>query len=346
MASEQGTCPIWAAQANRSYEDYHNIIHVNSTRAGGLYTIFKRDKAGAEGLSPIEKAKLTSWIIDQHLAGIDDPKIDCDIIANVTKRRSLSVAERAERLLKHLQSRSRFIGDKVRIRSGDQDDGMLAWSESYNMHEVFYLLDHLIKRGFVEEYTQTYADLLSGGSGFGSDEMSGLKPDDQLPPALAQSRQYAISPGGYAYLTSRAADTAKAFVAMWFHSSMEEAYEHGMRPAIKDAGYTPIRIDRKDHNNKIDDEIIAEIRRSRFLVADFTQGESGARGGVYYEAGFAHGLNIPVIFACRDDVIDKVHFDTRQYNHIVWDTPGALRDKLAKRISATIGDGPYKKSNS
>jgi nucleoside 2-deoxyribosyltransferase len=131
---------------------------------------------------------------------------------------------------------------------------------------------------------------------------------------------------------------------MWFDASMSKAYNKGIALGVEDAGYKPIRIDRKDHNNKIDDEIIAEIRRSRFLVADFTQGDAGTRGGVYYEAGFAHGLNIPVIFTCREDVIDKVHFDTRQYNHIKWKTPDELRSRLAQRISATIGDGPLRKT--
>ena len=65
-------------------------------------------------------------------------------------------------------------------------------------------------------------------------------------------------------------------------------------------------------------------------------------GGVYYEAGFAHGLDIPVIFCCRKDVLEKVHFDTRQYNHIVWEKPEELREKLANRIAAVIGDGPGK----
>lgn len=45
-------------------------------------------------------------------------------------------------------------------------------------------------------------------------------------------------------------------------------------------------IGSKEHSNKIDDEIIGEIRRSAFIVADFT----GHRGGVYFEAGFAMGL--------------------------------------------------------
>jgi len=49
------------------------------------------------------------------------------------------------------------------------------------------------------------------------------------------------------------------------------------------------------HNEKICDKIVSEIRKSRLLVADFTDN----RGGVYFEAGFAMGLSIPVIWMCR-----------------------------------------------
>ena len=72
---------------------------------------------------------------------------------------------------------------------------------------------------------------------------------------------------------------------------------------------------------------------------------TGARGGVYYEAGFAHGFGIEVIFTCREDALKHVHFDTRQYNHIVWETPKELRQRLAARISAVIGDGPRKENS-
>ena len=135
-------------------------------------------------------------------------------------------------------------------------------------------------------------------------------------------------------------NSSKAFIAMWFDPSMNEAWEQGIAPAVRDAGYEPVRIDRKEHVNKIDDEVVAEIRRARFVVADFTHGDTGARGGVYYEAGFAHGLEIPVIFCCRKDRFNEVHFDTQQYNHIVWENSEDLRDRLAKRIAAVLGDGP------
>ena len=139
-------------------------------------------------------------------------------------------------------------------------------------------------------------------------------------------------------------DSTKVFVAMWFDPSMDEVWNKGINPAITKARYEPIRIDQKEHTNKIDDEIIAEIRRARFVVADFTHGEGGARGGVYYEAGFAHGLGIDVIFTCREDQIDDLHFDTRQFNHITWNTPEELKKKLTQRISAVFGDGPQKNS--
>jgi hypothetical protein len=68
---------------------------------------------------------------------------------------------------------------------------------------------------------------------------------------------------------------------MWFNPSTEDTYAQGIAPGIEDAGYKPLRIDNKEHSNKIDDEIIAEIRRSRFLVADFTCEKGKVRGGVY-----------------------------------------------------------------
>ena len=133
-------------------------------------------------------------------------------------------------------------------------------------------------------------------------------------------------------LQQTAVDSKRVFVAMWFDKSMDECYEEGIKPAIIEAGYEPIRIDGKDFNGKICDEIIAEINRSKFVVADFC----GQRGGVYFEAGYAMGQGKPVIFTASEDELVKAHFDTRQYNHIGYDSPEGLRKKLYNRICATI----------
>lgn len=135
----------------------------------------------------------------------------------------------------------------------------------------------------------------------------------------------------------------QAFVAMWFHEDMQEIFDNGIRPAVKHDDATEcIRIDYVEHNDKICDKIIAEIRRSKYVVADFT----GNRGGVYYEAGFALGLGLPVIYIGKHDwFFDEegkpredrdLHFDTRQYNHIFYKTPKDLKAKLTARIRATI----------
>ena len=126
----------------------------------------------------------------------------------------------------------------------------------------------------------------------------------------------------------------RAFVAMWFDESMNDYYKNGIKKAIEDAGYVPVRIDLQDFNEKICDEIIAEIKRSKFLIADF----SDLRSGVFFEAGFAKGLGREVIFTVREADIEKLklHFDTRQYKHIVYDSPEDLHKKLYNRICATI----------
>lgn len=124
----------------------------------------------------------------------------------------------------------------------------------------------------------------------------------------------------------------QAFVAMSFDPSLDEAWSNGIKPALKECGYDPLRVDREEHNEKICDKIISDIRKSSLVVADFT----GQPGGVYFEAGFALGLDIEVIWSCKEDEVDDLHFDTRQYNHILWQTPEDLAEKLENRIRATI----------
>lgn len=145
-----------------------------------------------------------------------------------------------------------------------------------------------------------------------------------------------ITPDGIEHLEDsrhRARRSRSAFVAMWFAPETKDAWTSGLSPGLKDVGFEPVRIDELHHNGKICDAILACIRDSSLVVADFT----GNRGGVYFESGFALGLSIPVIWSCRRDWIDKIHFDTRQYNHIVWDTAEELRERLRDRALATIG---------
>ena len=124
----------------------------------------------------------------------------------------------------------------------------------------------------------------------------------------------------------------QAFVAMRFSNTLLPAYRDGIAPALRRSGYRPLRIDHVQHNGTIDDRIIAEIRRSAVVVADLTENANG----VYFEAGFALGRSIEVIWMCREDHLGGAHFDVQQYNMIVWKQPSDIAEKLYERVRATM----------
>ena len=65
---------------------------------------------------------------------------------------------------------------------------------------------------------------------------------------------------------------------------------------------------------------------------------TGGRQGVYYEAGYAMGLGLPVIWTVRSDRENDMHFDTKQYGLIIWDTPEDLAEDLEALVIAAIGE--------
>lgn len=136
-------------------------------------------------------------------------------------------------------------------------------------------------------------------------------------------------------LLNNQSESNKGFVAMWFHNDMFKIFNEIKTEVDKQTNYELFIIPLKEHNQDINDEIIAEIRRCRFMIADFT----GHRGGVYYEAGFAYGLGKEVIFSCRQDWFNKYkkpHFDVEHRNFIIWANSREFGEKLVNRIKATI----------
>ena len=96
------------------------------------------------------------------------------------------------------------------------------------------------------------------------------------------------------------------FVAMMFSGETVSTYEQVYKPVIQMLNYSAMRIDEKQFNGSIIGEITTEITDSVALIADLT----GNRGGVYYEAGIARGLQL-----CSDE---------------------DLRQKLLKRLQVVL----------
>lgn len=312
-------CYIWNTPASEIRDSDGHATYLNSPRAGGDYAITGTAVVTIKHLNNRERALLTTRLCNQRGAGIECPKVTSDTVSDVKSLRPLSTKDRLDRILLYFNDHFR-IGEVLVMFPGeftkaDPHASMLAAvSESETKPELDALMRLLENMGLISDETSTL-----GRYNFTPTANGWLRIDE---------------------LVERLPVSSQAFVAMWFHQSMDAAYKNGIEPAIRECGYRAMRIDNHEHINKIDDQIIAEIRRSKFLIADFTCEKEKVRGGVYFEAGFAMGLGIPVIRTCSSASINDLHFDTRQYNHIVWDTPETLHELLKARVGAVIGDGP------
>ena len=310
-------CKIWDTLASNGVAVHDGFISINSPRAGGEYLVIESDLPALDHHDDRLKARLTTLLVEQRQFGNLYPELSATLVSQASQSHNMAIQRRADRLLQYIHRLTNEIGEAISFNHQNIMCTAMAWSESISVEEVEYLLDYIVERSWLDR----------------GEEVT--------------TKSYVITVKGHERIDefkSVNTESSQAFVAMWMDNSLDDAWEHGIEPGIRDAGYKALRIDRKEHNDKIDDQIIAEIRRSRFIVADFTQGQDGARGGVYFEAGFAKGLGIEVIFTCRQDLRELIHFDTRQYNHIFWQEPEELRKKLSDRISATLGDGLQKES--
>jgi len=213
-----------------------------------------------------------------------------------------SVAERFDRILLNLERATSHLGAGIRIEQASQPLLM-----TQNIEEIGFVLSSMTELGYLAGYN-------SGTPFTARITAKGLE------------RVADLKRGLFGPLSKQ------AFVAMSFDKSLDAAWTDGLKLGIEDCGYTPMRVDMKEHNDDICDVIIAEIRKSKFLVADFTD----QKHGVYFEAGLMMGMGRPVIFTCREDEIKKAHFDTNHYSHVIWTTTAELRERLKHRIQATI----------
>lgn len=214
------------------------------------------------------------------------------------------VETKIRKLLKYVAIKSQHPGQDIEFHVVVDRFACFA----RNPDEAFFILSSACDRGWIEKQ-----------------------------PTRGPAHDVCVTPAGWAeYQNVEASKASQGFVAMWFDDELRSTYEYGLRAAIENSGYKSRRIDYEQFNSKIDDEILAEIRRSKFLVADVT----GGRNGVFFEAGFALGLGLPVVWTCRKGKEAFMHFDTRQYNHIIWSSNEDLAERLELRIKATIGQGP------
>lgn len=251
----------------------------------------------------------------------------------------LDPIDKMDRALLVLDKQSSSVAERIKIPILED----FTYYHCFNQSELHSLLTMLVEEGYI-------------------------KAEDPLNP----HNKLWISAKGYGKireLKSVNQESDMCFVAIWFVKDMIRVYEKAIKPAIEfieegrtESRFKAIKIDNVEHINDINDEIIAAIRRSRFMVCDLT----GYRGGIYFEAGFAYGLGLDIIYTCRKDwckehelkdqygsvvkelfdeadkpvriVKEGVHFDLAHRNRIEWDEDNLeeFKKKLQNRIKAVI----------
>ena len=289
---------------------------------------------GLGNLVEDERARLTTMLVRERLLGNTCPSINAATIAAAKSASRAGMEDRLTNLLGVLIDRTPKVGEPVSLANPERRaenersyQFVLAYTESTEHQEILYLANSLHDQGLIKRHDERFRD-------------------HRGQTRVIQGFEYTVTTNGHSVMEQRQTEVKsdQGFVAMWFNEATDALYDRAIAPAVRAAGYQPLRIDQKpDFLGKIDDQIIAEIRRSRFMVADFTHGDGGVRGSVYYEVGFAQGLDIPVIFTCRDDQLDDLHFDTNHFLHLSWPRghAEALIEPLKNRILANIGEGPH-----
>jgi len=140
-------------------------------------------------------------------------------------------------------------------------------------------------------------------------------------------------------------DSKLAFMAMSYGNDiLMGLYNSSLKLAVKQTGFDLRLLNEILEAGLIDDQLRSKIRRSAFMISDLTDENRGA----YWEAGFAEGLGIPVIYLCEESKFDdvKTHFDTNHLTTVKWskenfgnavtELKGIIRNTLPHR--ATMAD--------
>ncbi len=172
-----------------------------------------------------------------------------------------NVVERLDRALINLASITTTLGQRLLLRPQETFPLILA----QNTIEAWFILQQFEEEGYIKGNTSVF-------------------PTEISLTAKGLNRVADLQRGLFGPFNKQ------VFIAMSFDNSLDEAWIHGLKLGIEDCGYDALRVDLKQHNEKICDVIVAEIRKSKFLVADFTL----HRNGVYFEAGMMMGLGRPL----------------------------------------------------
>lgn len=275
---------------------------IDCSYCGKYYELDSAESGSFETDTYVDKSnfyKVSSWIQEQNNEFNMNPNIDNEKFKELLNMRDKKIQEKFDLMMVHLNEyKNQQIPQKAHVQCWTRD--------SNEFHKLFTrAIDNKLING------NTYIGLEVSFSDFTFD---GLQYVESLDEPNRSSKNI--------------------FIAFNFEEGLSKIFNTHVKEVIEELGfnYTIVSQDTTTHNKAISDEIIAKLKSSRIVIADFTN----HRNSVYFEAGFAMGMKIPIIWTCQEGHEDDLSFDTRQYPHLVWKDGRDLKRQVSDRIQVII----------
>lgn len=121
------------------------------------------------------------------------------------------------------------------------------------------------------------------------------------------------------------------FMMMPFGGHYDTYYREVYAPAIKDAGFEPVRADEIFQTGTVMEQIWTQLEKCFVVLAELT----GRNPNVFYEMGLAHAAKKPVVFVSAS--LEDVPFDLKHLRIVLYDTSNPFwGDKLRKDIATYL----------
>lgn len=119
----------------------------------------------------------------------------------------------------------------------------------------------------------------------------------------------------------------KAFVVMQFSEEFNSLYNNVIKPICKEFDLEAVRADDEHTNGLIIHDILRSIQESYVILADITPDNPN----VFYEVGYAHALNKPVILL-RDNKKDKLPFDLSGFRTLFYKNSICGKNEIEEQL--------------
>lgn len=299
-------CPICGKHSNGNYIivdeiDKNGYKTVNCSKCGN----FQLNEDVIQTYNYIFYYKLACWIREQNDYFGNSPKINKEMIENLLNIKDKKIKEKFDLMMNYLNllNDSRWLDENILVK---------CWMK--NTNDLDLLIKKAIKDNLIEAQEGKLVTREYQYPSFKNLTFDGLEYVENLKNPNQSSKNI--------------------FVAFNFEDDLNEVFNVHLNKAITENGfnYVVVNQDNVEHNKSINDEIIVKLKSSRIVIADFTN----HRNSVYFEAGFAMGMNIPIIWTCQDGHDKEMSFDTRQFPHIIWKNKDDLVKQVIDRIKVIL----------